>query len=193
MSGDSTPAARHQAPQLIVLGTSLGGVRALEVVLAHLGADYSVPLAIVLHRHDHSGEVLLRQLQRCTALKVSEPNDKDPIEAGIHLAPAGYHLIVERGWFSLSLDAPVRHARPSIDVLFETAADAYGPALLGVVLTGASDDGAGGSAQVRARGGTVVIEDPRTAEARQMPAAALAAGPAKVLALADIGPFLAAL
>jgi two-component system chemotaxis response regulator CheB len=121
---------------------------------------------------------------------VVEAEDKMALEAGIvYLAPADYHLLVEeRGRLALSVDPPVRSARPSIDVLFETAADAYGAALLGVLLTGASADGADGLARVKALGGRAIVEDPSTAECRTMPAAGLAATAVDyVLPLRDIG------
>jgi two-component system, chemotaxis family, protein-glutamate methylesterase/glutaminase len=109
----------------------------------------------------------------------------------VYFAPADYHLLVEKGEFSLSVDEVVHHSRPSIDVLFESAADAYGPALIGVILTGANDDGAAGVKRIKSRGGLVVAQDPKTAEAPAMPAAAIATGAVdQVLPLEQIGPFL---
>ena len=121
-----------------------------------------------------------------------EAGDKDPIRPGnVYIAPPDYHLLVERRSFALSTDERVNYARPSIDVLFESASDAYGPRLIGIVLTGANHDGAAGLARIKRRGGVAIVQDPGEAEAAAMPAAALAATEADaVLALADIGPFL---
>jgi two-component system chemotaxis response regulator CheB len=110
----------------------------------------------------------------------------------VYLAPADYHLLVEKGEFQLSVDDQVRHSRPSIDVLFETAADAYGPNLIGIVLTGANEDGAAGARRIKKRGGLVIAQDPKTAEATQMPEAAIATGAVdQILRLEDIATFLA--
>ena len=109
----------------------------------------------------------------------------------VYLAPADYHLLVEKGEFSLSVDEAVSHSRPSIDVLFESAADAYGPSLIGVILTGANNDGASGVRRIKSRGGLVVAQDPKTAEAPSMPEAAIATGAVdQILPLDQIGPFL---
>jgi len=175
---------------LVVVGASLGGVRALRHVLPALPAAFPIPVAIVLHRHPRSGEIVTRQLQEHTALTVTEADDKQPIEAGVFLAPADYHLLVEPGWFSLSLDPPEGYARPSVDVLFESAAATYGPRVVGVVLTGANQDGAEGTRHIRERGGRVIAQDPATADARQMPEAAIAAGADLALPLAGIGAHL---
>jgi len=120
--------------------------------------------------------------------------DKDLIAAGrVYLAPPDYHVLVEKGRFALSTDEPVHHARPSIDVLFESAADAYTTGVIGVILTGMSSDGALGAARIKARGGLIVIQDPDTAEGKVMPRAAMAQCDAHhLLALAEIGPFLVA-
>ena len=121
-----------------------------------------------------------------------DADDKQWIKPGtVYFAPADYHLLVEKGEFSLSVDEAVHHSRPSIDVLFESAADAYGAALIGVILTGANDDGAAGARRIKSRGGLVVAQDPKTAEAPAMPAAAIAAGAVdQILPLDQIGPFL---
>jgi two-component system chemotaxis response regulator CheB len=125
---------------------------------------------------------------------VVEVEDKDLIAPGrVYLAPPDYHLLVEPGSFALSVDERVQYARPSIDVLFESAADAYGERVIGVVLTGANADGAAGLARIAKRGGAAIVQDPETAEAREMPAAALAAAPATVLPLESIGPHIAEL
>ena len=185
------------APAMIAIGTSLGGLSALSRLLASLPAGFTVPLAVVQHRAAAPDQGRLTEvLQEYTAVRVIEAEDKMAIEPGVlYLAPADYHLLVEeRGLLALSTDAPVRSARPSIDVLFETAADAYGPELLAVLLTGASADGAAGIAAVKGRGGRAIIEDPATAECRTMPAAALAGTAVDyVLPLGEIGAHLVTL
>lgn len=139
-----------------------------------------------------SDEALLTLLRSYCPLPIEEPEDKQPIEAGhIYLAPASYHLPVDGASFALTTDAPVCHARPSIDVLFESAAIAYCERLIGVVLTGASRDGAEGARSIKERDGLLVVQDPQTAENSVMPLAALSTATADdVLPLADIASFL---
>jgi two-component system chemotaxis response regulator CheB len=164
-------------PQLIAVGTSLGGLNALIELLKNLPPTLPVPLVVVQHRSAASDSGLVGLLQDHTALTVEEAEDKTLMQPGtVYLAPADYHLLIEeRGVLALSTDAPVRAARPSIDVLFETAADAYGPELLGVLLTGASSDGAEGLAAIKARGGRAIVQDPASAECGTMPAAGISA------------------
>jgi two-component system chemotaxis response regulator CheB len=182
-------------PALVVVGTSLGGLNALRALLASLPPDFSTPLAIVQHRGKGGDGGLRDLLQTSSPLPILEPDDKEPIRAGhVYLAPADYHLLVEGGHLALSTEAPVNHSRPSIDVLFESAADAYGSALVAVVLTGASDDGARGAVRVGQRGGTVIIQDPSSAESAIMPAAAAARTAAtRTYTLAELGAQLIAL
>ncbi len=161
--------------ELIVVGASLGGFHALETLFKGLPGNFRVPLAVVQHRHRDSDNTLQMVLQRSSAMPVAEPTDKQAIMAQtIYLAPPDYHLLVEYGGFALSTEGPILHARPSIDVLFESAADAYGPQLIGIILTGDSADGAEGLAAIKARGGCTVVQDPATAECPVMPEAALA-------------------
>jgi two-component system chemotaxis response regulator CheB len=180
-----------------VFGTSLGGLKALSTVLAAIPATFAAPIIAVQHRAaDSSGQPLAPLLQAHTRLTIREADDKMLLEPGtVYLAPADYHLLVEApGLLALSTDAPVRAARPSIDVCFETAAEAYGAALLAVLLTGASTDGAAGVAAVKARGGRVMIQDPMTAESRVMPAAGIAAASVDyIVPLAEIGRRVAGL
>ncbi|GAA6615423.1 chemotaxis protein CheB [Scytonema sp. NUACC26] len=186
--------------KLIAIGASLGGINALEVLLPGLPKNFSVPVAIVLHRHKDSSDDKLRvALQQYSHLAIVEPQDKEEILPGcVYLAPADYHLQVEgrnntipNPYFSLSVDAPVTYARPSIDVLFKTAADAYADKVIGVLLTGANYDGKQGLTRIKARGGKTVVEDPSTAACATMPKAAVVAGVVdKILPLADIAPFL---
>ena len=181
--------------EIVVIGTSWGGLAALETVFRGLPDDFNLPIAVVQHRGVLSTERLAATLRRFTALPVQDTQDKEPIVPGrIYLAPPDYHLMVEPGAFALSTEAPVWYARPSIDVLFESAADTYGPRVIGVVLTGASQDGAQGAAHIKARGGRMIVQTPETAESPVMPAAAITAARIDwILPLAEIGPKLAAL
>lgn len=164
------------ADKLIVIGASLGGFSALKLVLGKLPPAFSTPIAIVQHRHKESQTTLASYLQPLIPLPIREVEDKDEIAGGkIYLAPADYHLLVEPGYFALTTDEPVSYARPSIDVLFESAADVYRDRVTGIVLTGANQDGAQGAAAIKARGGRVIVQDPTTAESPVMPAAAIAA------------------
>ena len=178
--------------RIIVVGASLGGLQALEVFVSGLPERFPVPVAVVQHRSPDAGDLLRRLLQRHTPLRVREPSDKDAIAAGhIYLAPSDYHLIVEADTFALSTDAPVSYARPAIDVLFESAAEAYGAQTIGIVLTGANEDGARGASRINAYGGIVIVQDPASAECPIMPGATLAAVEAdRVLPLEGIAPFV---
>jgi two-component system, chemotaxis family, protein-glutamate methylesterase/glutaminase len=170
-------------------------VTALHTFLKGLPTDLDTPVVIAQHRRD-APSMLARLLTRQTGWSVCDAEDKEPLRPGTaYLAPAGYHLLVERpGHLALSTEGPVRYARPSIDVLFESAAAVYRAATVGVVLTGTNDDGAAGLASIVARGGRAVVEDPATAERPAMPLAALATGiTATVLPLDDIGPHIGAL
>lgn len=160
--------------RIVVVGVSLGGLAALSRFLRALPDSVRAPVVIVQHRrHDSPEGPLAALLKPSTSRPISEPNDKDPIIDGhLYLAPAGYHCLVERDQFVLSLDPPVRYARPSIDVLFESAASSWGPAVTAIVMTGASDDGAQGAAAVKREGGLVFVQDPSTAESPIAPKAA---------------------
>jgi two-component system, chemotaxis family, protein-glutamate methylesterase/glutaminase len=179
--------------RIVVIGTSLGGLRALGVLLGGLPPDFALPIAIVQHRHNASDDALDAFLQGYCAAPVVEVEDKVAIRPGhIYLAPRDYHLLVEAHSFALSTESPVWYARPSIDVLFESAADSYGRYTIGVILTGASQDGARGLAAIKARGGLAVVQEPDTAECRVMPEAAIAATAVdNILPLPEIAPFLA--
>ena len=183
-------------PTLVVIGTSLGGLQAVLSVLKTLPADLPVPVVIVQHRGPASDGNLVDLLQQNTVLTVVEAEDKTAlVPATVFIAPPDYHMLVEEGGsLALSTEGPVRSARPSIDVLFETAADAYGPELIGVLLTGASADGALGLARVKARGGRAIVQDPATAECATMPAAGIAATAVDyILPLERIGDHLVSL
>lgn len=177
---------------LVVLGSSLGGLRAVQTVLAGLPAGFPAAVLIVQHRERDAGEALTDLLQGKSAMPVVEAEDKMPVEPGrVYLAPPDYHLLVEPGQCALSVDAPVNYARPSIDVLFESAAEAYRDRVAGVLLTGANADGAAGMAAIKEAGGLTLAQDPATAESPAMPAAAIALGAVeRVLALELIAPAL---
>jgi two-component system chemotaxis response regulator CheB len=178
--------------EIIVIGTSMGGLAALETILSGLSREFTLPIAVVQHRGVLSSDRLAVTLRRHTHLGVHEAQDKEPIKPGcIYLAPPDYHLMVEKGSFALSTEAPVLYARPSIDVLFQSAADAYAEGAVAVVLTGASRDGAEGAARIKERGGRLIVQSPATAESPVMPEAAIRAARADwVLPLSEIGPFL---
>ena len=177
---------------IIAIGASWGGIHAVGVVLRGLPADLPVPVVIAQHRRDDGPSRLAETLGRRSAFRVVEASDKDPLKPGrAYLAPPGYHLLVERGSVSLSTDDYVRFSRPSIDVLFDSVAGAYGEDAVGVILTGASDDGAEGLARIHQSGGVTIVQEPSSAERRTMPDAALATGQAhRVLHLDEIAPFL---
>jgi two-component system chemotaxis response regulator CheB len=180
------------AYSIVAIGTSWGGLSAMTQLLRALPEDFAIPIVIVQHRSKDSDHLLSHLLQDSTGLEVCEIEDKDVLEAGrVHVAPANYHVMLEPGYASLTVEEPVRYSRPSIDVMFESAADAYGPGAIGVVLTGANEDGARGLARIVKRGGRALVQDPKTAEIPVMPAAALREVPsAEVLPLQALGPRL---
>jgi two-component system chemotaxis response regulator CheB len=186
----------RQRVQAVVIGGSAGGVEALATLLPALPAKLAVPVLVVLHLPRERPSLLVDIYAPRCALPVREAQDKEPAEAGtVYFAPADYHLLVDVGpSLALSLDEAVNYSRPSIDVLFESAADVYAERLLGVVLTGASHDGAAGLAAIRRAGGITAVQAPEDAQSRYMPDAALRAGPADfVLPLAQLAELLASL
>lgn len=179
--------------RLIVIGASAGALQALSAILPELPADFPVPVLIVVHVPADRDNMIAPLFQAKCAMTVREAEDKEPAQPGvIHFAPPGYHLLVEAdGTLSLSTEEEVLYSRPSIDVLFESAADAFGPDAMGVILTGANPDGAAGLRAIAAAGGMALVEDPAAAYAPAMPQAALAACPAAhVLPLGEIAAFL---
>jgi two-component system chemotaxis response regulator CheB len=163
---------------MIVMGGSLGGMQSAQSILQALPPDFAMPIVIVLHRPPDDADMLTPILQRGCALRVGEVVDKEPIASGrIYVAPPDYHLLIEPDCLSLSVDERVNHARPSIDVLFESAALVRGGRAIGVILSGAGVDGARGAAAIQRSGGTVLIESPATALRPDLPVAALAATP----------------
>jgi two-component system chemotaxis response regulator CheB len=162
-------------------------------VLSDIPDELEQPIVIAQHRHPDSLESTFAQLlQAQTARIVRDAEDKLSLEPRhVYVAPPNYHLLVERGSLALSVDEHVQHARPSIDVLFESAAHAYGSAAIGIILTGANEDGARGLAEIKRRGGVAVIQDPADAVRKAMPEAAIAATAADaVLPLEEIGKFV---
>lgn len=179
----------------VAMGASLGGLNAVRTVLSALPCFFPLPVALVQHRTTEAGDELAFVLRESCALPVREARDKAAIEAGVvFIAPPGYHLLVEGDHFALSTEDPVGWARPSVDVLFETAAECYGPRLIAVVLSGAGEDGAAGLAVVERRGGMALVQEPETAYANGMPrAAGQALQNEMTLPLPAIGPQLVAL
>jgi len=177
---------------IAVVGTSWGGLAALRTLIAGLPESFSMAMAIVQHRHKDSDHLLRTLLQERSALTVCEVEDKMPIEHGtVYVAPPDYHTLIEPGHFSLSTEGPVRFSRPSIDVMFSSAADSYTHRTVGVVLTGANSDGAEGLRLISDRGGLALVQDPESAESPTMPRAAARAVPrARVLSLPEIVRFL---
>lgn len=173
---------------IVVIGASTGGLRALQVLLSGLPEDFPLPVAIVQHRGKDTEIGLCEFLGRSSRLPVTEPEDKDVLLGGhVYLAPRDYHLLVENGSIALSTEPPVGFARPSIDVLFETAAEEYKEQAIGVILTGANRDGVRGLAGIQSQGGVTVVEDPVSAACRELPDAALGTiKPDWVLPLRDI-------
>lgn len=180
---------------IIVVGASWGGLAALSTLIRGLPADFGVPLAVVQHRSRHADNLLATLLQDATALRVVDVEDKQPLDpGGIYVAPANYHMLIDLGHFTLTTDPLVRFSRPSIDVTFISAADTYPKSTIGVVLTGANDDGAAGLRHIVGRGGKAVIQDPETAESKVMPEAARRAVPdAAVVPLRDLAMHLTAM
>ena len=185
-----------QSIKAVVIGASAGGVQALLQILPSLPASYPLPVLIVVHVPPDRDNALVSLFQARCQIQVREAEDKEPILPGlVYFAPSDYHLLVEKdGTLSLSSDELVNHSRPSIDVLLESAADAFGPELVGVILTGANDDGARGLQAVVEAGGVAIVEDPAEAYASAMPAASLRASPsAKAMKVAAIASYVSSL
>jgi two-component system, chemotaxis family, protein-glutamate methylesterase/glutaminase len=173
---------------LVVIGASWGGLAAVSKIFAAMPGDFTLPIVLVQHRSKHSDDLLASLIQSVTQLRVVDVEDKEPLApASVYIAPANYHLMVERGHLSLTTDPLVRFSRPSIDVTFASAADSYRSAAIGVVLTGANDDGRRGLRRIVDNGGKGIVQDPATAESKAMPASAAQAVPeAEVIPLEEI-------
>lgn len=173
---------------IAVVGASWGGLAALSKLVKGLPKEFPIPMAVVQHRSRHADDLLASLLQDLTPLRVVDVEDKEPFEPGtVYVAPANYHLLVDKGHFTLTTDPLVRFSRPSIDVTFISAGDAYPNATVGIVLTGANDDGSRGLRHIVDRGGMGIVQDPETAESKAMPAAAVRVVPeAEILPLDQI-------
>jgi two-component system, chemotaxis family, protein-glutamate methylesterase/glutaminase len=180
------------ASGVVAIGTSWGGLSALGRILGGLSAAFPLPIIVVQHRSKDSDNLMATLLQDMSDLIIHEAEDKDTLlPSNVYVAPADYHLMVDDGVVSLTTDAPVRYSRPSIDVAFESVARSYGSGAIGVILTGANEDGSRGLARIIDLGGRGIVEDPKTAEMPVMPEAAKRAAPAaEVLPLQDIAPRL---
>jgi len=163
--------------EAIVIGVSSGGMNALKFISSALPADFSIPIIIVQHVSARSDNEWIKLLNKKSNLTIKEADEKEKIETGnVYIAPANYHLMIENDkTFSLTIDEYVNFARPSIDVLFESAAEAYKDKLIGVVLTGSNNDGSKGIKRIKELGGMAIIQDSETAESPIMPASAIAA------------------
>jgi len=177
----------------IVIGASAGGLYAIRDLLVPLPSDFRIPIIIVQHLSPTSENYMVEFLNKTTSLNIKEVDEKEPIKPNmVYIAPPNYHVLIEEDeTFSLSADEKVNYSRPSIDVLFYSAADIYKNNLIGVVLTGANDDGARGLFAIRKNGGLGIVQTPATAEAPQMPTAAiLEANPEYTLEINEIAKLL---
>jgi two-component system chemotaxis response regulator CheB len=180
-------------PRIVVIGASAGAVQTLSQILPALPADFPLPILIVVHVPADRTNFLAPLFQAKCRMIVREADDKEPAKAGtVYFAPPDYHLLLEAdGSLSLSNEEAVQHSRPSIDVLFESAADAFGPDVIGIILTGANSDGAQGLLAIAEAGGMAIIEDPASAYADAMPLAAQkACATAQTLSLEAMTRFL---
>lgn len=159
----------------IVIGTSFGGLEALQMILPKFGKDFPLPVIVVLHIGDHNNDVFIHYLNSICTLDVKEAESNEPINPGfIYFAPPNYHLLVEDNFtFTLSAEERLNFSRPSIDILFESAAWVFTQKLIGVILSGANSDGANGLKTIKDLGGTTIIQNPCSAIAPAMPRAAL--------------------
>jgi len=175
--------------EAVVVGVSAGGLYALKKLLPALPSTFSRPMLVVQHMSPHSDNYMVRMLNDLSQIAIKEADEKEPVLPGtVYFAPPDYHLLVEADYtLSLSMEEKVNYSRPSIDVLFETAADVYGSHLLGIILTGANADGANGLLAVKKKGGYTVVQNPDDAESPAMPKAAIErTKPHKILTLNEI-------
>jgi len=180
--------------QAVVIGVSAGGFKALHTILPMFPRDFLPPVFVVQHRMATEDDYFVESLNSKCHLTVKEAEDKEKIKFGnVYIAPGDYHLLIEKNRFlSLSVDEPVCFSRPSIDVLFETAASAFGACLIGVILTGANSDGSEGIKVIKNKKGLTIAQDPDTAEVNLMPQSAIKTGCIDyILPLEDIPPFIA--
>jgi len=183
----------HGGYRAVVVGVSMGGVEALQVLFGGLPAHFPLPILVVHHISPNAGSDLANLFNSHTELHVKEADEEELILPGtVYLAPANYHLLIERDCrIALSTDPHVNFSRPSVDVLFESAANVFGPALVGIILTGANSDGSRGLKMIKEKGGLAIIQDPADAQTDNMPRSALAAVKADhVLPLKQIAPLI---
>jgi two-component system chemotaxis response regulator CheB len=176
--------------KIIVIGTSAGGMDALKTILPLLPPAFPVPIVIVQHVSSLSNGFMIQYLNSISSIRVKEAEEKELLSPGtVYFAPPNYHLLIEDSHsLSLSVEKKVNYARPSIDVLFESAVYAYGKSIIGVILTGANNDGAKGIANIKKAGGYTIVQRPETAYADSMPRAAIAeAAPDLIIPLEEIG------
>ncbi|MCP4115022.1 MAG: chemotaxis protein CheB [Desulfobacteraceae bacterium] len=177
----------------VVIGVSAGGFQALHTILPLLPKDFPAPVIVVQHRMAGEDDFFIDSLNSKSHITVKEAGEREEIRPGTaYIAPGGYHLLIEKDHtFSLSVDEPVCYARPSIDVLFETASRVWGPHLVGIILTGANSDGSNGIKTIKQGNGLTIAQDPETAEVNVMPLAAIATRCVDfILPLEDIPSFL---
>lgn len=162
--------------RLVVVGTSWGGIDALKVLLKNINAPFTFSVVVVIHQERQKKSHLSKIFAEMVSFPVLEAEDKQQILPGnVYISTPNYHLLVEQdGTLSHTVDRPVNFCRPSVDVLFQTAADAFGKRVIAIVLTGANQDGADGSKWIKQRGGKVFVQDPKEAEAKVMPLATIA-------------------
>jgi len=182
------PPVKPGACSLVMIGASWGGLNALKILLQALKPDFMSPIVFVQHRSADSDDALIKLLQRHTEIQVVEAQDKEPLcERHLYVAPPDYHTLIDGNAIALSLEEAVNHSRPAIDVLFESGAHVWKSNVTAVLLTGASEDGARGLRAVKAAGGRAYVQDPKTAESPDMPAAGLKAlGMEKGMSLEEI-------
>jgi len=161
--------------EAVVIGVSAGGINALKVIFSAISEKFKLPVIVVQHLHPHSDSFLPNYLDSISKLNIKEAEDKELIcEGTVYTAPANYHLLIEEDkTLSLNTDEKINYSRPSIDVLFNSAADAYQSKLIGVILTGANDDGVLGMKKIKKYGGMTIVQDPKSAEAEFMPLAVI--------------------
>lgn len=182
-----------EAAKAVVVGTSWGGVEALSILLKNLPVDFPLPVVVVQHQHPNSDDILSLILRKRAQLYVKEAEEKESLEKGtVYIAPANYHLLIELNKsLSLSNEAPYNYSRPSIDLTFKSAADVFGAGLIGIVLTGANDDGADGLKAIKNNGGITIVQEPSTARMDSMPLAAVKATKVDhIVPLDEISPLL---
>jgi len=185
-----TGSKRYKA---VVIGSSAGGLNALKTLFRGLDHRFRLPVIIVQHISPNSENYLIQILNELKKIKVKEADEKEkPVKGTAYIAPPNYHLLIEPDQtFTLTVDERVNYARPSIDVLFETAAEAYQDTLIGIILTGANNDGSSGLKRIKEFGGFTIVQDPDTAEVDSMPRAAiLTTSVDKIMSIEEISAFL---